>query len=148
MTDQRFNLRPEVGLELAQELVRALCASAVEQGISVSAVVADRAGDVVASARMDDAPLGSMRLALDKAYTAAVWQMPSVDLHESTQPGGADWGLTSTADGRIVVYGGGVPIIVDSRMAGAVGVSGGSGEQDAACAASALAALGLSAPAT
>ena len=146
MNDQRFNRRPEVGLELALDLVRAACAGAVQQGIAVCVTVSDRAGDVVASARMDAAPLGSMQLAADKAYTAAAWQMPSGDLHHSTQPGGPDWGLTSTAGGRIVVYAGGLPIAVDGELAGAIGVSGGTGEQDAACAAGALTALGLGGP--
>jgi uncharacterized protein GlcG (DUF336 family) len=64
--------------------------------------------------------------------------MPSGDLHESTQPGGSDWGLTSTAGGRIVVYTGGLPITSGGELAGAIGVSGGTAEQDAECAAAAL----------
>jgi uncharacterized protein GlcG (DUF336 family) len=147
MSDQRFNRRPEVGLELAQELVRAACACAVQQAIAVCVAVTGRAGEVVASARMDDAPLGAARLAGDKAYTAAVWQMPSGDLHTSTQPGGVDWGLTSTAGGRIVVYAGGLPITTQGAVAGAIGVSGGTAEQDLACARGALSALGLADPA-
>jgi uncharacterized protein GlcG (DUF336 family) len=90
---------------------------------------------------MDDVPLGAMRLAADKAYTSALWQMPSGDLHESSQPGGADWGVTSTEGGRIVVYAGGFPILADGALAGAIGVSGGTSEQDAACAQAALAQL-------
>jgi uncharacterized protein GlcG (DUF336 family) len=147
MDDPRFNHRPEVGLELALDLVRTVCAGAVQQAIAVCVAVTDRAGDVVACGRMDGAPLGAMQLALDKAYTAAAWQMPSGDLHVSTQPGGPDWGLTSTAGGRIVVYPGGLPIAVDGHLAGAIGVSGGTGEQDASCAAGALSALQLGEPA-
>ncbi len=141
MSEPLFHRRPEVSLRLAQDLVRTTCAAAAARGVAVSVAVTDRAGDLVAAARMDAAPLGSLRLAQDKAYTAALWQMPSGDLHVSTQPGGADWGLTSTAGGRIVVYAGGLPILSSGQLAGAIGVSGGTAEQDAECAAAALAEL-------
>ena len=75
--------------------------------------------------------LGALRLAVDKAYTSALWQMPSGDLHESSQPGGGDWGVTSTEGGRIIVYAGGLPIFSDGVLAGAIGVSGGTSAQDA-----------------
>ena len=138
MTEQPFAHVPEVRLAAAQLLVSHACEAAADLGIAVSAVVADRAGNVVASARMDGAALGSMRLALDKAYTAAIWRLPTGDLHVSTQPGGDDWGLTSTDGGRIVVYAGGLPITLDGEHAGAIGVSGGTGEQDAQVAGRAL----------
>jgi uncharacterized protein GlcG (DUF336 family) len=82
-----------------------------------------------------------MRLAADKAYTSALWQMPSGDLHESSQPGGGDWGVTSTEGGRIIVYAGGLPIFSDGILAGALGVSGGTGAQDGACALATVAAV-------
>ncbi len=141
MPDDAYPSHPEVSLATAQALVAAACAEAVRQGIAVSVVVADRAGELVAAARMDGAPLGCLRLAADKAYTAAVWRMPSGDLRLSSQPGGDDWGITSTADGRIVVYDGGVPLLVDDDLAGAIGVSGGTGAQDLACAQAALSAV-------
>jgi uncharacterized protein GlcG (DUF336 family) len=141
MTEPSFARVPEVRLAAAQLLVSHACEAATELGIAVSVVVADRAGHAVASARMDGAALGSMRLALDKAYTAAIWQLPTGDLRTSTQPGGDDWGLTSTEGGRIVVYAGGLPISLDGEHAGAIGVSGGTGEQDAEVAGKALTAL-------
>jgi uncharacterized protein GlcG (DUF336 family) len=143
VSDERFPLHPEVSLATALELVAAACAEAARTGIAVSAVVSDRSGEIVASSRMDGAPLGSYGLARDKAYTSAAWGMPSGDLRLSSQPGGDDWGITSTADGRIVVYDGGLPLLVGGALAGAVGVSGGTGEQDLGCARAALAAVGL-----
>lgn len=140
MTNDAYPRHPEVSLATAQAMVEAACAEALRQGIAVSVVVADRAGELVAAARMDGAPLGCLRLAADKAYTAAVWRMPSGDLRLSSQPGGDDWGITSTADGRIVVYDGGLPLLVDDDLAGAVGVSGGTGAQDLACAQAAVSA--------
>jgi uncharacterized protein GlcG (DUF336 family) len=139
----RFNLRPEVTTDLALALVEAVRTEGDRVGLAFSVAVVDRAGEIVAGARMDGAPLGSWTLAVDKAYTAALWQMPSGGLQQSTQPGGDDWGFTSTTGGRIVVYPGGFPIVHDGELAGAVGVSGGTGEQDAAAATSALGALDL-----
>ncbi len=136
-----FTQRPQITVATALRLVEAALAHGAASGVPVAVAVSDAAGNVVASARMDDAPLGATRLAADKAYTSALWQMPSGDLHESSQPGGADWGVTSTEGGRIVAYAGGFPILADGGLAGAIGVSGGTGDQDAACAQTALAQL-------
>jgi uncharacterized protein GlcG (DUF336 family) len=133
-----FINRPQITVATALRLVEAALAHGAESGVPVAVAVSDAAGNVVASARVDDAPLGAMRLAEDKAYTSALWQMPSGDLHESSQPGGADWGVTSTEHGRVVVYAGGFPIFADGALAGAIGVSGGTSEQDATCARAAL----------
>ena len=92
----------------------------------------DAAGHVIASERMDGAALGAMRLAVGKAYTAALWGMRSGDFTESTQPGGADWGFNTTDD-RVVVYAGGLPLYADGELVGAAGASGGTPEQDEAC---------------
>jgi uncharacterized protein GlcG (DUF336 family) len=133
-----FTHRPQITVASALRLVEAALEHGAASGVPVAVAVSNGAGNLVASARMDDAPLGAMRLAVDKAYTSARWQMPSGDLHESSQPGGPDWGLTSTEHGRIVVYAGGFPIFDDGALAGAIGVSGGTSEQDAACARAAL----------
>lgn len=61
----------------------------------------------------------------------------------STQPGGSDWGFNTTTGGRVVVYAGGLPLVEGGDLIGGLGVSGGTGEQDAACAAAALAAVRL-----
>lgn len=135
---QDFVNRPQVSVATALRLVDAALAQGVASGVPVAVAVSAGAGNVVASARMDDAPLGALRLAVDKAYTSALWQMPSGDLNESSRPGGADWGITSTEGGRIVVYAGGLPIFADGVLAGAIGVSGGTGAQDAECAIAAL----------
>ena len=100
MTDE-FLERPQVSMALAQRLVTAAIARGEAEGVPVSVTVTDASGNQIAAARMDSAPLGALRLATDKAYTAALWQMPSGDLHESSQPGGADWGGTSTEGGRV-----------------------------------------------
>jgi uncharacterized protein GlcG (DUF336 family) len=108
----------------------------------LGACVVDAAGHVIASQRMDGAALGALRLAVGKAYTAALWGMRTGDFTESTQPGGADWGFNAT-DERIVVYAGGLPLYVDGQLVGGAGASGGTPEQDEACVRDAALALGF-----
>jgi uncharacterized protein GlcG (DUF336 family) len=134
----------EVSLDQALELLRHVREAAAGQGLGVAAAVVDRGGHTVASARMDGTALGAMTLAVDKAYTAVLWQTPTGEFMASTQPGGADWAFNTTTGGRIVVYAGGLPLFEGGGLIGALGVSGGTGEQDAACASAAVAALGLS----
>jgi uncharacterized protein GlcG (DUF336 family) len=133
----------EIGLEAALRLIDEVRAEATRQGLAVAVAVADRGGNAVASARMDGAALGAMTLAVDKAYTAVLWQVPTGEFMGSTQPGGVDWGFNTTTGGRVVVYAGGLPITSGGELVGGLGVSGGTGEQDEACARAALAALGL-----
>lgn len=133
----------QIGLEPALRLLDELRAEAARQGILVAAAVADRGGNLVASARMDGAALGAMTLAVDKAYTAVLWEVPTGEFMTSTQPGGADWGFNTTTGGRVVVYAGGLPIVADGELLGGLGVSGGTGEQDEACARAALTATGM-----
>ena len=117
-------------------------AEAATRGLALAVCVVDAGGHVVASARMDGAPLGAMRLARGKAHTAVLWDMPSGDLMASTQPGGADWGF-NVADRRIVVYAGGIPLHADGMLVGGLGASGGTAEQDEECVRAAADALKL-----
>jgi glc operon protein GlcG len=119
-------------LEHALALLAAIRTQADAQSLALAAYVVDAAGHVIASQRMDGAALGAMRLALGKAYTAALWGMRTGDFTESTAPGGADWGFNTTDD-RIVVYAGGLPLYADGELVGAAGASGGTPEQDEAC---------------
>jgi uncharacterized protein GlcG (DUF336 family) len=110
--------------------------------LSLSAAVVDAAGHVLASQRMDGAALGAMQLAVGKAFTAVSWATPSGEFTRSTEPGGDDWGWNTT-DPRIVVYAGGVPLLVDGELVGAVGASGGTAAEDEECVAAAAAGLGF-----
>jgi uncharacterized protein GlcG (DUF336 family) len=144
MSDDGMQHYREIGLEPALQLIDGVRAAAAREGLAVAVAVADRGGHVVASARMDGAALGAMTLAVDKAYTAVLWEVPTGDFMNSTQPGGVDWGFNTTTGGRVVVYAGGLPIVAGGDLLGGIGVSGGTGEQDEACARAALAAAGLS----
>jgi len=137
--------RAEIGLDLALRVLEEVRRAATVESLSVAAAVVDPGGHIVASASMDGAALGAMKLAVDKAYTAVLWQTPTGYFMGSTQPGGEDWGFNTTTDGRIVVYAGGLPVFDGDRLCGALGVSGGTGEQDEQCARLALEAAGLAA---
>jgi uncharacterized protein GlcG (DUF336 family) len=129
-------------LALALELLAGVRAEAEARGLSLAACVVDAAGNVVASQRMDGAALGAMQLALGKAFTAVAWGARSGDFAQSTQPGGADWGWNTT-DPRIVVYPGGVPLVADGELVGAIGASGAAADEDEACVAAAARAAGF-----
>jgi uncharacterized protein GlcG (DUF336 family) len=96
--------------------------------------VVDSGDQLVAFERMDGADLVTINLARDKAYSALVNHMPTSQLAALVQPGAEFYGYDSLAGGRMIVFGGGLPIEKAGVLVGAVGASGGSAEQDEACA--------------
>lgn len=137
LVDQR---RPS--LALALRLLEGVRAEAEARSLALAMCVVDGGGRVIASQRMDGAALGAMRLAEGKAYTAVLWGTRTGDFTESTQPGGADWGWNTT-DSRVVVYAGGVPLLVDGGLVGGLGASGGLADEDEACVVAAAQTLGF-----
>jgi uncharacterized protein GlcG (DUF336 family) len=121
-----------ISLELALALLERVRAEAAGRDLALAIAVVDDGGHVVASQKMDGAALGAMQLAVGKAYTSVLWGMPSGEFTQSTEPGGDDWGWNTT-DPRIVVYAGGLPLLVGGELVGAVGTSGGTPADDAAC---------------
>jgi uncharacterized protein GlcG (DUF336 family) len=134
--------RRQLSLDLALSLLARVREEAQARDLSLAAAVVDTAGNVLASQRMDEAALGAMQLAVGKAYTATAWATPSGEFSQSTQPGGDDWGWNTT-DPRIVVYAGGIPLLVEGELVGAVGASGGAASEDEECVVAAAAALGF-----
>ncbi len=124
---------------------RAAVAAALEEarrlGVPMACAVVDQGDQLVAFERLDGADLVTVRLALDKAYTALVNRMSTADLAPLVQPGTEFYGYDSLAAGRMVVFGGGRPIEMAGVLVGAVGVSGGSAEQDDQAARAGLEAL-------
>ena len=134
--------RRHLSLDLALSLLARVREEAETRDLSLAAAVVDTAGHVLASQRMDGTPLGAMQLAIGKAYTAASWATPSGEFSASTQPGGDDWGWNTT-DARIVVYAGGIPLLADGELVGAIGASGGTAAEDEECVMAAASALGF-----
>jgi uncharacterized protein GlcG (DUF336 family) len=128
--------RQAVSLDLAdaRRIIAAGERKAIEMGIPYNIAVADAGGGLVAHVRMDGAWLGSVDIAINKAWTARAFDLSTEDLASITQSGQQGFGLNTTNNSRVVIFGGGVPIKRDGVVIGAVGASGGSVEQDVAVA--------------
>jgi uncharacterized protein GlcG (DUF336 family) len=127
-----------ITLDLAARMTNAALDRARHLGALVSAAVVDQGGHLVHFQRMDRAEIAGPTLAVDKAFTAVAHRLDTAELVALTAPGGALWGLQANGGGRYVVFAGGLPCWHHEVVVGAVGVSGGTAEQDAECAAAAL----------
>ena len=130
-----------VHLEEAQRIIAAGIKKAEEIGQPMCIAVADYGGSTIAFVRMNKAWMGSIDIAHKKAWTARAFDISTKELGENSQPGDQFYGIQESNDGRVMVFAGGVPLIADGEVVGAVGVSGGSGEQDQAVAEAAAAAF-------
>jgi uncharacterized protein GlcG (DUF336 family) len=119
-------------------MTSAALARARELDAQVSAAVVDAGGHLVHFQRMDGAEIAGPTLAVDKAFTAVAHRIDTAALGPLAAPGGELAGLAANGGGRYVVFGGGVPLWSDDRVMGGIGVSGGTVEQDIACANAAL----------
>jgi uncharacterized protein GlcG (DUF336 family) len=125
-------LAPTVGVSLrsAHAVVHAARMKADEIGVPMNIAVVDEGNNLVAFSRMDGAWLGSIDIAQNKAYTARAFDMETRALAPLAQPGGPLYGIEASNDGRLIVFAGGIPLTFRGRVVGAIGVSGGSVEQD------------------
>lgn len=125
--------------ESAQKMIAAAVAKAQELGVPQVVAVLDESGLLKGFCRMDGAPLVSIDVAQNKAYTA-LFGMPSQDFYNFIKD---DPALLAGAPHipRIVLFGGGLPIREGDKVVGGIGVSGGTVEQDIACAQAGLDAL-------
>jgi uncharacterized protein GlcG (DUF336 family) len=110
--------------------------------VAMSVAVVDSGDQLVAFERMDGADLVGITLARDKAFTALANRMPTRDIAPVAQPGAEFYGYDSVAGGRTIVFAGGMPLERDGVLVGAVGVSGGSAEEDQRAADAAVALFG------
>ena len=117
--------------ELAKRLAAAALAEARANGWTMGAAVVDPAGILVYFEKIDDTQHASPRIAIDKARSAAMFKRPTKTFQDSVEKGGI--GLrVMTLRGAMPVEGG-VPLLVDGRIVGALGISGGTAEQDGQC---------------
>lgn len=123
-----------VTLEDARRIIAAAEKKAIEIGQPMNIAVADQGGNLVAHVRMDGAWLGSIDISIKKAYTSRAFDIATKDLATHSQSGGQFFGIHASNDGRIMIFAGGIPLRRGNAIAGAIGVSGGSGEQDHAVA--------------
>jgi len=120
----------DITLSEATDLVAAAESRADEIDNPMVITVANAEGNLVAQHRMDGAWLASVSISRNKAYTSAALDTPTHELAEPSEPGNALYGLQTTDEGRIVIFGGGYPLERDGTVVGAIGVSGGAVEQD------------------
>lgn len=130
-----------VTLDAAEREMAAARAKAREIGVPMSIAVVDDGGNFVAFARMDGAWLGSIEIAQNKAYTARAFDMATKDLAPLVQPGQSLYGIEASNRGHLIVFGGGIPLVSEGRIVGAIGVSGGTVEQGQAVAEAGVGAL-------
>ena len=134
-------IKHSIDAETAEKAVAAAVKKAAELKLKMCVAIADEAGDLKAFVRMDGAPKLSIEIAENKAFTAASFSMPThawFDFIKDDPP--LLHGITHTP--RLVVFGGGFPIMLKGEMIGAIGLSGGHYSQDMECARAALEAIG------
>ena len=127
--------------EQAQNVLQAALRKTGETGVPSSIAVVDEGRELVAFARQTGALLASIEIAIAKAYTACSMQMATGDLAGMTAPGQPLAGLETSHGRPLVAFAGGRPLWVDDRVVGAVGVAGGTVEQDDEVAAAAATSL-------
>jgi uncharacterized protein GlcG (DUF336 family) len=130
-----------VSLVDAQRIIQAGIAKATAIKSPSNIAIADAGGNLLAFARMDDAWLGSIDIAINKAFTSRALNIATKDLAPLAQPGEQFYGIHVSNHGRIMIFAGGVPLKSGDVVIGSVGVSGGTGAQDQAIAEAAAAAL-------
>ena len=123
-----------ITLKTAKQIVEAAEAKATEIGQPMNIAVVDAGGNLITHVRMDGAWLGSIDISINKAYTARAFDIATKDLAVHSQSGGQFFGIHASNNGKIMIFAGGVPLKQGDRVVGAIGVSGGSGDQDHAVA--------------
>ncbi len=124
------SLNNKMTLELARKLVKAVEEKATEIGVKAVVAVSNEGANPVMVECMDDSYIASYDIAVNKAYTSVALKMSTKKLSTLSQPNGELYGIQFTNEGKIVIFGGGVPLVSNGRIIGGLGVSGGSEEQD------------------
>jgi uncharacterized protein GlcG (DUF336 family) len=123
-----------VTLEDAKKVIAAAERKAAEINQPMNIAVADEGGNLVAHVRMNGAWIGSIDVSINKAFTSRAFDISTRDLGKNAQPGQQFYGIDASNQGRIMIFAGGIPLTRERKVVGAIGVSGGSGEQDQAVA--------------
>lgn len=121
---------PKLELEDVKVILVAAEAEARKIGVDMDIAVVDAGGHLLGFHRMDQAKITSIQIAIDKAFTSAGTRKPTRDYKPVGAPDGPAFGIHASNQGRFVIFGGGVPIVINGECIGAVGCSSGSPEQD------------------
>lgn len=122
--------KKKMSLALAKSLIEKVEEKANEIKVAAVIAVSDEAGRITAVHCMDGAYIASYDIAVNKTFTSAGLKMSTAELAGLAQPGQPLYGIQHTNEGKIVIFGGGEPLEIDGKIIGALGVSGGTAEQD------------------
>ena len=126
----------DITLTEAQKLSEQVRKKAKEMGVNAVVAVANSGGNPVLIECMDDSYIASYDVALKKAFTVVSLKMSTYDLKPLAQPGASLYGIQFTNGGKIIIFGGGEPLLnKEGKIIGGLGVSGGTEEEDTALAA-------------
>jgi uncharacterized protein GlcG (DUF336 family) len=123
-----------INLETARKIIAAAEKKATEIGQPMNIAIADDGGNLVSHVRMDKAWIGSIDISIKKAWTSRAFEIATKDVAQHCQSGGQFFGIHASNDGKVMIFAGGIPLKRDGKVVGAIGVSGGSGDQDHAVA--------------
>jgi uncharacterized protein GlcG (DUF336 family) len=123
-----------ITLEEARRIIAAAELKAKELKQPMNIAIADSGGNLLAHVRMDEAWIGSIDISIKKAFTARAFNLSTRELAKNSQSGGQFFGIHASNEGRVMIFAGGIPLTRAGKVVGAIGVSGGSGEQDHAVA--------------
>jgi uncharacterized protein GlcG (DUF336 family) len=125
----------------ARRIIAAAEKKAEEINQPMNIAVVDEGGNLIAFERMANAWIGSIDIAQKKAWTSRAFDISTKDLGENSQSGDQFFGIHASNNGKVMIFAGGLPLKVDGKVVGAIGVSGGMGKQDQAVAEAGAAAL-------
>lgn len=125
----------------ARLLIEGARNKAEEIGVPMCIAVTDESGQLIAFERMDGGKITSTIIAQDKAYTAAGAKRTTESYGAASQPGSPAYGINSAIGGRLMVVAGGLPVIIEGEVVGAIGLSSGTPAQDSDCAQAGIAHL-------
>mgnify|MGYP000073749736 FL=1 len=127
--------KQDMSLELAKTLAKRVEERAAMMGVKAVVVIMNSGANPVLVHCMDDSFIASYDVAFNKAYTVVGLKISTIELKKLAQPGGSLYGIQNTNDGKIVIFGGGEPLMIGGRIVGGLGVSGGTEDEDTALAA-------------
>ena len=119
-----------ITLSDARSVIAAAESKAGEIGQPMNIAVVDTGGNLISHVRMDGAWIGSIDISINKAFTARAFDIETAQLAKNSQPGQQFFGIHASNHGRVMIFAGGIPLRRGRTIIGAIGVSGGDGNQD------------------
>ncbi|MEW9124615.1 MAG: cob(I)yrinic acid a,c-diamide adenosyltransferase [Thermotaleaceae bacterium] len=126
----QFFRNNNLSLEIIEKMAKAAEEKALKMGVPIIFSAVDAGGNLMLFHKMDNALLASIDISINKAYTSAALKIPTHEVASLVQPGAQLYGLQWTNKNRIVVFGGGYPLKIHNEVVGAIGISGGTVEED------------------